>query len=145
MVGCVTGASIVNEFFHNDSSKALEVLRLVRSLFPDVPFVVFDYYGLLGEDPPPTGYPEHLKSSLLHDGTPLSLAASLSLPPPPTKMSRHTRSLSHHKIVVQAISGQGIPPSSLKQWERLYREAGYHIEKTMEYPPRSFCHICMPQ
>ena len=94
MVGCVTGASIVNEFFHNDSSKALEVLRLVRSLFPDVPFVVFDYYGLLREDPPPSGYPEHLKSSLLHDGTPLFLAASPFFPipsfPPPPPVSRHS-------------------------------------------------------
>lgn len=74
-IGCIAGGSIFNEFFHNDSSKAVGLLRKLRDLFPDVTLIVGDYYGTLIPEgttqPSPDAIPEEVtgyKAVLLHDG-----------------------------------------------------------------------------
>lgn len=73
-IGCVAGGSIFNEFFHNDSSRAVALLRKLRGLFPYVPLVIGDYYGSLFPEstaiPPPStpGEAAGNQASLLHDG-----------------------------------------------------------------------------
>jgi len=116
---CVFAGSIINEFFYESSSEALNFLKNINSLFPHCTLFVSDYYGYLGNQKG-----EH--NSNLNSET-------------------HTHTILHD--VAQCISGQGVPPGSREDWVKLYKTAGFSLIDFYDFTEgmHSFLHICQAE
>ena len=111
-IQAVTAVQVANEMFGHGATRAIQWLRTLRKVLPGRPLFLSDYYSLL-----------------LGDKT---------RSPKSTPNRRET--LLHD--YVQVISGQGVPPATLRDWRRIYAEAGCRLASVIhDRSTTRFVHI----